>query len=144
MQGRLVVVDTNVLVSGLITSHVGSPPCRIVDEMLHGSFGFLLSLDLLAEYRNVLLRPKIKALHCLTENEVDEVLTTITTNGIMKEPKRGQAQEVNPGDQHIWDLMESASDTLLVTGDLVLKKSLPMNAIVFSPLEFVEKVLPRR
>ncbi len=56
MQGRLVVVDTNVLVSGLIGSQVSSPPCRIVDEMLHGSFGFLLSLDLLAEYRKVLLR----------------------------------------------------------------------------------------
>jgi len=112
--------------------------------MLHGRFGFVLSLDLLAEYRKVLLRPKIKALHGLTENEVDAVLTTITTNGIMREPKRGQAREVNPGDQHIGDLVESASGTPLVSGDLVLKQSLPMNAIVFSPLEFVEQVLERR
>ncbi len=74
MKNRLTVIDTNVVVSGLITGQTDSPPARIVDAMLRGDFPFLLSLDLLAEYRNVLLRPKIKKVHRLSEEEVDSII----------------------------------------------------------------------
>jgi len=53
------VVDTNVGVSAFISGQADSSPCRILDGMLCGGFSFWLSLDLLHEYRTVLLRPKI-------------------------------------------------------------------------------------
>ena len=53
------VVDTNVVVSGLLTSVADAPPAMLLDAMLAGRVSFLLSTDLLAEYRDVLLRPAI-------------------------------------------------------------------------------------
>ena len=135
------VVDTNVFVSGLISSQLDSPPSRIVDEMLRGRFNFLLSLDLLSEYRIVLLRPKVQAFHRLTEKEVDTILTTITSNGMMREPRRAPMRKENPGDQHIWNLAEEDTNVILVTGDYALMKSPPSHITVLSPQQFVSQIL---
>lgn len=137
------VVDTNVVVSALISGQENSPPCRILDGMLCGRFSFWLSLDLLHEYRTVLLRPKIKKLHGLTEQEVDQILTIITTNGIVQEPLSAAARKENPGDQHIWNLVEDSVGTVLVTGDLPLKRSCPPHISVLSPQEFAEQFLKK-
>ena len=135
------VVDTNVVVSALISGQADSPPCRILDAMLGGGFPFLLSIDLMHEYRTVLLRPKIKKLHGLTEQEVDQILTIITTNGMIREPLAAPARKANPGDQHIWNLVEHSVGTVLITGGMPLKRSRPLHNIVLSPQEFVEQFL---
>ncbi|MEX0450131.1 PIN domain-containing protein [Spiribacter sp. 221] len=61
---RCVIVDTNVLVAGLITADRQSPTGRAVDAMLNGRLLFLLSPALLAEYRTVLLRAKARRAAC--------------------------------------------------------------------------------
>jgi uncharacterized protein len=137
MTTRFVVIDTNVVVSGLITDQLDSPPARIVDAMLRGTFPFLLSLDLLAEYRAVLLRPKIQHLHGLTGTEVDTILTKMTANGLVKEPGGTQVKGLAPGDVHIWHLLKSVSNAMLVTGDQALRKFLIKTTPVFSPQEFI-------
>ena len=50
-----VVIDTNVLVSGVINPH--GPPGRIVDAVLAEAITVLYDDRLLSEYRAVLLRP---------------------------------------------------------------------------------------
>jgi predicted nucleic acid-binding protein len=82
------VIDTNVLVAGLLTAVPSSPTARILDGMLTGQFRFLLSDELLFEYRDVLLRPNIARRHQLSQAEVDVLLTEIAANGIVLEPKR--------------------------------------------------------
>ncbi len=119
------VVDTNVVVIAFLSGQANSPPSRILDGMLCGEFVFWLSLDLLQEYRTVLLRPKIKKLHGLTEQEIDQILTIITTNGMIREPRPAPTRKKNPGDQHIWNLVEHSVGTVLITGDLPLKRSAP-------------------
>lgn len=141
MTTRFVVIDTNVVVSGMITDQLDSPPARIVDAMLRGTFPFLLSLDLLAEYRTVLLRPKIQGLHGLTGIEVDTILTKIAANGLVKEPGGTQAKGLDPGDLHIWQLLETVSNAMLVTGDQALRKYLIKTTPVFSPQEFISENL---
>lgn len=80
---RLVaVIDTNVLVSGLISSDPQAAACRIVDAMLEGRFIYLLSPSLLDEYRTVLLRPKIRKLHGLAVSDIDRILTEIVANAV--------------------------------------------------------------
>jgi len=66
---RFAVIDSNVVVSGLLSGGGFSPTGRILDRMLTGAFPFLLSEELLAEYREVLLRPTIARRHGLTEAE---------------------------------------------------------------------------
>ncbi len=54
------VIDTNVVVSDLLTGEPVPPTAVLLDGMLRGRFTYLLSLELLAEYREVLLRPRIR------------------------------------------------------------------------------------
>src|SRR3990172_7046655 len=53
-----VVLDTNVLVSALLTA--GGPPDAIVRAAYNGDFQLVASSPLVAELRSVLIRPRIK------------------------------------------------------------------------------------
>ncbi|GJL64618.1 MAG: hypothetical protein NPIRA04_32720 [Nitrospirales bacterium] len=140
MTKPVAVIDTNVVVSGLISQQTDSPPCYILDEMLAGNISFLLSLDLLTEYRQVLLRPKMKKLHQLTEDEVDNILTAISVNGQVRDPPLSPNPGPDPGDQHIWDLMDAYPDAVLVTGDVALQEFRNTKSIVLSPKVFVSNL----
>jgi uncharacterized protein len=129
------VIDTNVVVAGLITEDADSPTARILDGMRRGAFPFLLSDRLLAEYRSVLLRAKIRKLHGLAATEVDKVLTEIATHAIVREPEaRTGAPDVN--DNHLWSLLLDQPGIVLVTGDLALGRKPPPASDVLSPRAF--------
>jgi uncharacterized protein len=128
------VIDTNVVVAGLLTGNAASPTARILDAMRKGAFPFLLSSALLAEYREVLLRKKIRALHRLSEREVDLLLTVIATHAIVREPEvRAGAPDAK--DNHL-SLLGSEQGSVLVTGDHALAQSPPPKASVLQPGEF--------
>lgn len=135
-----VVIDTNVLVSGLITADEKSPVCLVLDAMLAGRIVFLLSADLLDEYREVMMRPKIKELQGLSEREVDRVLTEVVSNGIWRETIGSEAAP-DPGDNHLWRLLGTRQDSLLVTGDQLLLRQPPEFASVVSAATFVREFL---
>ena len=52
------VLDTNVLVSALLKN--GSEPWQVAEEALHGDIIPVLNDEILAEYEDVLKRPKFK------------------------------------------------------------------------------------
>jgi putative PIN family toxin of toxin-antitoxin system len=131
------VVDTNVLVAGLLTRDVGSPVARVLDGMLSGSFPFLVSPPLLREYREVLLRPAIVRRHGLADREVDAILTEITANARWREPS-SSAQAPDRGDNHLWALLAAQPGAVLVTGDRLLLNNPPTFAAVISARSFVE------
>lgn len=111
------VIDTNVVVSGVLTRLAISPTARILDGMLTGRFRYLLSIELLAEYREVLLRPKIRRRHKLSEADMDVLLTELAANGIVLEPERSEKQRRKRGDEHLWELLSAGASAILVTGD---------------------------
>lgn len=82
MSRQAVIVDTNVVVAGLLTGNAKSPVARILDGLLAAAFPFVLSEALLAEYRDVLLRPALRKLHGLTLLEVETLLTDIAPHAI--------------------------------------------------------------
>ena len=110
------VVDTNVLVAGLLTTEQENPTAQILDGMLNGRVLFLLSPRLLAEYRAVLLRPKLTTLHGLGESEVERLLTELTANALWCVPKNTWTAP-DPNDDHLWALLDRESSALPVTGD---------------------------
>jgi putative PIN family toxin of toxin-antitoxin system len=132
------IVDTNVVVAGLLTSHVESPVAQILNGMLSAEFPFVLSEALLSEYRTVLLRPKLCKLHGLTEAEVDDLLTGIVRDAIVLKPvaPRSGATAPDPGDQFLWELLATRADLILVTGDKLLLQDLAMRPRVMTPQEF--------
>jgi predicted nucleic acid-binding protein len=110
------VVDTNVVVAGLLTREAAAPTACILDAMVSGALHFLLSEALLAEYRAVLLRPKIVAVHGLDEGEVDEILVRIATNGALREV--ADSTTGPRGDGHLFALLAAEPSARLVTGDV--------------------------
>jgi len=134
------VVDTNVLVGGLLTADPASPLVAVVDGMLSGRFLFLLSPALVNEYRAVLHRPKLRPLHGLSEDDIEAVLVELAANGLWRDPERRSADAgaPDPGDDHLWDLLRTPERPVLVTGDQLLLENPPSFASVLSPRSFVE------
>lgn len=139
---RVAVVDTNVVVGGLLTQTPSSPLVTIVDGMLAGRFPFLLSPSLLDEYRRVLLRDKLRSLHGLSEDEIDHILIELVANAIWREPFPAEsAAAPDPGDDHLWHLLNTLEEGILVTGDQLLLDNPPDYASVLSPPSFVDLLL---
>ena len=130
------IIDTNVVIAGLLTGNAGSPTARILDGMHKGAFPFLVSTALLAEYRKVLLRKKIRALHGLSERDVDVLLTVIAANAIVREPE-ARTGAPDAKDNHLWSLLQGQANSVLVTGDLALAKSPSEKSTVLNPRDFV-------
>ena len=136
MSRQAVIVDTNVVVAGLLTGNEASPVVRILDGMLAAAFPFVVSEALLAEYRTVLVRPNLRKLHGLTVAEVETLLTDIAQRAIVLVPVAA-APAPDPGDQLLWNLLAARADLLLVTGDKRLLQGAGMQGRVISPREFV-------
>ena len=135
-----VIVDTNVVVAGLLTAHeasrVVSNSARILDGMLAAAFPFILSEALLAEYRTVLVRPNLRQLHGLTVAEVEVILTDLAQHAIVMAPVVVPPVP-DPGDQLLWELLAAKADLLLVTGDKLLLQGAGMRGRVIAPQAFV-------
>ena len=145
MSRQAVIVDTNVVVAGLLTAREASPgfvdSARILDGMLAAAFPFVVSEALLAEYRTVLVRPNLRKLHGLAIAEVDAILTDFAQHAIVLTPAAAPPAP-DPGDQLLWELLVAKATLLLVTGDKLLLKDLGMRGRVISPQEFVAGVWP--
>ncbi|HTO88740.1 MAG TPA: putative toxin-antitoxin system toxin component, PIN family [Thermoanaerobaculia bacterium] len=136
-------IDTNVAVSGLLTSLAAAPTARILDGMLVGRFRFLISLDLLSEYRSVLLRQKIRRRHGLAAAEIDTLLTEIAANGQVVEIDKPRGRGAGTGDEHLWEILAAVSSALLVTGDRRLFEKPAGKGRVLTPRAF-SKLLGER
>ena len=143
MTVRPAVIDTNVLVSGLLTRLAASPSgssARIVDAMLIARFRYALSIDLLAEYRSVLLRPRIRSRHGLSETEVDVFLVDIAANGFLVDVEvERSSRKSERGDEHLWRLMRAVPTAVLVTGDKRLAGHEPGSRVI-SAREFADRL----
>ncbi len=139
----LYVIDTNVLVAGLIAVATDSATARVVDAMLAGEVVFLVSPALLREYRAVLLRPKLVRLHRLTAEEIDRLLAEIVANALWREPDTPVPDAPpGPGDMHLWTLLADEPGAILVTGDRLLLENPPAANSVITVADCVARLTP--
>jgi predicted nucleic acid-binding protein len=136
------VVDTNVVVSGVLAAAKSSPTARILDAMIAGTLHFLLSDDLLAEYRAVLLRPVVVARHGLSTAEVDALLADLVMNASWREPAPAPPHPVVPGDEHVIALLEAEPQAVLVTGDRRLREAVGAVRAALTPAETILAMAP--
>lgn len=125
----MVVVDTNVVVAGLITRDPAAPTARILVAMLDGSLRFAVSLPLLAEYQRVLLRPAIAALHRLGPGEVEDLVAEIAASAVVVDPLVVGAVAPDPRAQHLFDLLATRPELRLITSDQLLLEHLPHDRV---------------
>lgn len=136
--GGPAILDTSVVVAGLLTRTADAPTSRLLDGMLDGRYPFLVSVDLLAEVRRVLLRPRIRARHGLGPDEIDRILLPVAEHAIVVEPRTSEARAPDAGDQHLWDLLAARPGAFLATGDRALLGHRRKGRIVVRPAEALE------
>lgn len=139
MRAPFIVVDTNVVVSAFLSRETSAPPPKILRAMLAAQVAFLLSEDLLGEYRRVLLRPAIRQRHGLSPAEVDSILTQVVLNCLWREPSPEEHAGMG-SDAHLWALLATEPGSILVTGDQALIDNPPAFARVVSPRRFLKFV----
>ena len=140
---KFFIIDTNVVVAGLLTARSDSPVAQILDGMLAAAFAFVVSEALLSEYRAVLLRPKLARLHGLTADEVDRLLTDMARHAIVLVPSSGPGGgpiAPDPGDQLLWSLLAMRDDLMLVTGDKLLLEDPVMQQRIISPQALITRL----
>jgi len=128
-----VVLDTNVLVSGLLSPH--GPPGGILRMVAAGRLTPCLDARILAEYREVLSR----ATFGFRQDRVDELLAQIGTEGesVVAEPLRQRLKDT--GDEPFLEVALATKAECLVTGNLRhYPASLREGVKVISPAEFLE------
>lgn len=134
-----IIVDTNVVVSGLFTSREDSPVARVLDGMLSAAFPFVISEALLTEYRVVLERPALHKLHGLSADEIETLMLILAEHAIVLIPVETLAAP-DPGDQHLWELLAAHADTRLVTGDKLLMEAHGYSSRVITAQEFIREL----
>ena len=125
-----VVIDTNVIVSALITKNPNAATTRVLELALMGEIVPLYDQDVLDEYLEGLTRKKFK----LKEDSIQYIIKTITINGI--DTLRTSFLEDMPDedDRVFYELSLSEPDSLLITGN---SKHFPRTPRVVSPSEFL-------
>ena len=125
------VIDTNVLVSALITKNPEASTAKVVRLLLEQEFVPLYDADIIAEYEDVLHRSKFPIL----KETADVLISFIIENGI--ESSRVDFEESMPDadDRVFYEVSLSQDDSFLVTGNL---KHYPTSTRVITPAQFLE------
>ena len=134
MARKYVVIDTNVLVSALITRNENSPTVQILRFLENGNIVPVYSEDIVKEYNEVLRRAKFK----LSESLIINLLKDIMDNGL-KITELAEVTETIPDPKDIVfyavTLSAQDKDAFLVTGN---GKHFPEKPFVVTPSELVE------
>lgn len=127
------VIDTNVLVSAMLKFQ--SVPGQVVNEALLGDLIPLLSDEIIAEYREVLARPKFK----FDQNTVEILIDGIVDRGIYMDAV--PVEEIIPDPKDIvfyvvvMEGCKEHDDTYFVTGNI---KHFPVKSFIVTSKEMLE------
>jgi len=106
-----VVVDTNVLVSGL--RKPGSLPAAVIADILEGTLRLLYDARIMDEYREVLARPKFS----FPQDDVRDLLDFIVAQGTEVVDAHFPGRLPDAGDQPFADVAYTGGAALLITGN---------------------------
>lgn len=127
------VIDTNVLVSAMLKFQ--SVPGQIASEALLGDLTPLLCDEIVAEYREVLARPKFK----FDQRAVETLIDGIIDRGIFVDAVQVEEVIPDPKDVVFYEVVmegrKEHDDAYLVTGNI---KHFPIKSFVVTPKEMLD------
>lgn len=125
------VIDTNVIVSALISSNDRSNPTVIVRAVLRGEIKPVYNDEILSEYTEVLSRDKFH----IQKSDIDLVISHIIKIGLKVERKEAVGEIFpDPKDVVFYEVALSKEDSYLVTGNI---KHFPKVDFVVTPAEML-------
>lgn len=105
------VIDTNVVVSGLLNPH--GPSARVLDAVLDGRVKLVYDARILAEYRDALHRPRLK----LKREKISAFLTGLQSQMIVT-PSPLAVAGPDADDIVFIEVALATTDKTIVTGNL--------------------------
>lgn len=134
-----VVVDTNVLVSALLSKKKDSATVQVVNALFDGEFIPLYHRDMIYEYEEVLHRSKFH----FKETTIKIMINAIIQYGVEVFPQATGEVLVDMDDLIFYEVaMEKREeDTYLVTGNL---KHYPIKNFIVTPAELLEIIKSRK
>jgi len=127
------VIDTNVLVSALISSHPDAATVQVIGKLFSGEFISLYSKEILKEYNEVLRRDRFK----FSEKTVSTLLGVIEKYGEKIVPSPTGESLPDMKDLPFYEVVMEKRDeyAYLVTGNM---KHFPNRPFIVTPNEFLE------
>jgi putative PIN family toxin of toxin-antitoxin system len=133
----IVVLDTNVVISGLITPFGNA--ARILDMVIRGDLRLLYDDRIISEYREVLLRPKFD----FVPGNVEALLDYFETEGVKITPALINEPLVAKDDIPFLEVAISGMADVLITGNKRhFQTKFKRSVKIMSPEEFL-KLLKR-
>lgn len=129
----LVVVDTNVLVSALLSKHDDASTVQVLKALYEDRFTPLYNNEILSEYNDVLHRAKFHFPEATIQATINYFIkygicvNRLTTDEILPDPKDLVFYEVC--------LAKREEDSMLVTGNM---KHFPAKPFIVSPNELLD------
>lgn len=111
-----VVLDTNVLVSGLLGLY--SYPARVIDMIILGQLQCIYDDRIMTEYRDVLSRPKLRP--AISDKDRRDILDHLARSGIhvMASPVGGDVDAApDPDDVPFAEVAVAGAAKLIITGN---------------------------
>lgn len=125
------VVDTNVFVSALWTKNDQAATYKLVKLLQEGKFIPLFNEEMIAEYEEVLSRPKFK----FPKEAISNIVAFMREYGINSERVVFNEYMPDESDRVFYEVALSKEDAYLVTGN---QKHFPVTPIVVTPAEMLE------
>ena len=125
------VIDTNVLVSALLSQKEGVATKRVWEYIFNGTIIPLINTEILTEYTIVLHREQFR----FDPEPVETTLDFIKTRGIMCEAVPAEFNVIDPADVVFYEVSLSREDAYLITGN---RKHFPKSGRIVSPAEMVQ------
>ena len=126
-----VVIDTNVLVSALLT---GGLPEAVVDLAISGEVQWFASESILAEYEDVIKRPRL----AIDSDKAADAMARIRAIVSIVSPAVRVAAARDPDDNQFLECAEAAQADYLVTGNIRHFPEVWKETRIVTPREFID------
>ena len=127
------VIDTNVVISAILTKREDSATVKVINAVLSGMITPLYHKDILAEYEEVMHRPKFH----LPEEKIQIIINSIKEYGIEVFPTPTGEILIDMDDLIFYEVAMEKRDSgvYLVTGN---QKHYPIRDFIVTPSEMME------
>ena len=132
---RFVVIDTNVLVSSLLSSSEDAATVQVVTKAILGEITPVVTRAILEEYQDVLSRQKFG----FSPEIINYLLSAFEKYGITHEPKPSGTKIPDIDDLPFFDTAYDLQDynAFLITGNI---KHFPKAPFIVSPREYINSL----
>ena len=114
------VIDTNQFVSSLINKK--GPPAQLIEAWRNHYYVLITAKDILAEIRRVLSYPHISQKYCISQDDIESLMSLIEHEGIvLSETIKLDVVKEDPEDNKILACAIGAKADYIVSGDKHLR-----------------------